>query len=291
MSDFYILVDSGCDLSLDFCERKNIIPIKLQYCINEKSFMDSMQPEQYHEFYEGMRAGSTPKTSQINTETFLSVWKELLSKKNIPILNFTMSSGISGTNASAVRAVDLISQEFPGAMVHVVDTKTASIGEGMLAIKASEMREAGKSFEECVDWAEANKNNVNTFFTTDNLSYLYRSGRVSRTGMVIAHALGINPILRVNEAGKLVVSDKVRGKKQTVRKLIQKIKEVVENPEAQTLYISHADVKEEAEEFAEEIMSEIKFKDVMYTTIGPSIGSHCGPGVKTAFFFGKNKTP
>ncbi len=289
MNKYYITVDSGCDVSMSVCKEKNIAPILLEYTIDEKVFIDNMDPEQYHEFYEGMRNGSVPKTSQINSETFLKTWNELLDKENLPIIAFTMSSGISGTNSNAVRAAQNIMEERPEAKVHVVDAKTASVGEAMLAFKACEMRDEGKSFDECVAWVEKNKDNINTFFTTDTMKYLYRSGRISKTKMVIGNALNINPILKVSLEGKLTVAGKARGKKQTFDKIIEEIKNVVINPEEQTLFVSHADVLEEAKEFAEAIMKEIKFKDVMYTLIGPSIGTHCGPGVKTAFFFGKEK--
>ncbi len=290
MNRYYITMDSGCDVSMSVCKNKNIVPIPLEYTIDEEVFNDTMDPKQYHEFYEGMRNGKISRTSQINSETFLKIWNELLDKENLPIICFTMSSGISGTNSNAVKAAQNIMEERPEAKVHVVDTKTASVGEAMLAFKACEMREQGKTFDECVDWLEKNKNNVNTFFTTDTMKYLYRSGRVSKTKMVIGKALNINPILRVSLDGKLVVDGKVRGKKQTIDKIIEKIKSVVVNPQEQTLFVSHADVLDEAKEFAEAIMHEIPFKDVMYTLIGPSIGSHCGPGIKTAFFFGREKT-
>lgn len=128
------------------------------------------------------------------------------------------------------------------------------------------------------------------YYTTDDLTYLYRSGRVSKAGMVVAHALNINPILNLDKEGHLLVIEKVRGQKNTIKRIHKIIEELVVEPENQTLYICHSDIPEKAKVFGDEIKEKYGFKDVYYTYIGPTIGSHCGPGLMAAFFFGKDRT-
>ena len=116
------------------------------------------------------------------------------------------------------------------------------------------------------------------------------NGRVSRTGMVIAHALNIWPILNLDLDGHLIVQAKERGKKKTIERIHRIISELCVDPEDQTLYICHSDIAEEAEQFGEDIKKEFGFRDVFYTYIGTTIGSNCGPGLMAAFFVGKKRT-
>lgn len=144
-------------------------------------------------------------------------------------------------------------QENPGADIRVIDSTLASVGYGMLAILAADLRDCGSSADECQMQLEKVKSNINTYYTTGDLTYLYRSGRVSRTGMVIAHALNIWPILNLDLDGHLIVQAKERGKKKTIERIHRIISELCVDPEDQTLYICHSDIAEEAEQFGEDI--------------------------------------
>lgn len=287
--NFRIMVDSSCDLPLELCEKLNILTIKMHYAIDDDIFVDTMIDSDCKNFYQKMRDGKVPHSSQINTENFIQTWKELFKEDSSPIIYISLGSEISGTYFSAVKAAETLKEEDTKYKIFVVNSAAACLAHGLLALKAAELRNSGKSCEECVAWLEDNKHTVNTFYTTDTLTYFYRSGRVSKTGMIISKALGINPILNLNYEGKLIVVDKARGKKQTIKSIVQKIKDTVIEPENQTFYVGHADALDEALEFVKEIKKEIKFKDVYYTFIGPTIGSNCGPGVKAFFYFGKTR--
>lgn len=290
MSDFYrIMVDSSCDLPLELCKKENILTIKMQYAIDDEVFTDTMIDEDCKEFYKKMRSGKVPHSSQINTETFLQTWRESFKDDSSPIIYISLGAEISGTYFSAVKACEILKEEDPKYKIYVVNSAAACLAHGLLALKAVELRNEGKTCEECLNWLENNKHTVNTFYTTDTLSYFYKSGRVSKTGLIISKALGINPILNLNYDGKLLVVDKSRGKKQTIKNIVEKIKNTVLDPKNQTLYIGHADALDEAKEFVKEIKKEVKFKDVYYTYIGPTIGCNCGPGVKAFFYFGKTR--
>ena len=255
----------------------------------EENITDTMVPAELKAFYDGMRSGMEPKTSQVTPYQYIEFWTPLLERK-LPIVHIALGSAISGTYANGVKAAEMMREEHPDCVIHVVDSTLASVGYGMLAINAAKMRDEGFTPEQCVAELERTKASVNTIYTTGDLTYLYRSGRVSRTGMVVAHALNIWPILRLNIEGTLLVTAKERGKKHTLDRINKVIEEAVLEPEKQTLYICHSDIPEEAQEFGESLKELFGFKDVFYTYIGTTIGSNCGPGLMAAFFTGKDRT-
>ena len=289
MGKFIVATDSGCDLPYSELEKRDIIPLRICYELDGTVHADTMLHADCISFYQAMRNGAAPKTSQLNTMEFVDFWKPLL-EKGLPIVHICLGSGISGTYSNGLAAVELIKQENPEAEIFLIDSTLASVGYGMLALQAADMRDAGAEAADCVAWIEAHKAEINTYYTTSDLTYLYRSGRVSRTGMVIAHALGINPILNLDLEGHLLVQEKTRGKNATIRRIHEIIRELAVSPETQTLYICHSDIPDEAREFGEGIREEFGFRDVYYTYIGTTIGAHAGPGLKAAFFYGKPRT-
>lgn len=290
MCHFQLMTDSGCDLPMSLCKERGIIPLQLSYEIDGVNYLDTMDHDDCHRFYEWMREGKVPHTSQITPAQYLEFWKKALLENDLPIVHISMGSGISGTYNNALIAKDLLLTEFPDAEIHVVDSTLASVGYGMLSLNAAYMRDEGKTPEECVAWLDAHKAEINTYYTTGDLTYLYRSGRVSRTGMVIAHTLNIWPILNLDLEGHLIVQEKAHGKKRTVQRIHQIIEELCPHPEDQVLFICHSDILEEAEEFGDGIREQFGFKDVYYTYIGSTIGTHSGPGLMAAFFYGKPRT-
>lgn len=289
MEKFIVTTDSGCDLSGEYCESMGIVPLKMCWTAGEENITDTMVPTELKAFYDGMRSGTEPKTSQVTPYQYIEFWTPLLERK-LPIVHIALGSAISGTYANGVKAAEMMREEHPDCVIHVVDSTLASVGYGMLAINAAKMRDEGFTPEQCVAELERTKASVNTIYTTGDLTYLYRSGRVSRTGMVVAHALNIWPILRLNIEGTLLVTAKERGKKHTLDRINKIIEEAVLEPEKQTLYICHSDIPEEAREFGESLKDLFGFKDVFYTYIGTTIGSNCGPGLMAAFFTGKDRT-
>ena len=315
MLNFIVTTDSGCDLPYSLLQEREIIPFPIEYEIDGKVIADTMLHEDCKKFYDSMREGAVPKTSQINVMQFVDFWRPLTAK-GLPIVHISLGSGISGTYSNGLAAMDilkeqgqiclgcgisgtysngavaagLLKKENPEAKIFLVDSTLASVGYGMLSLIAADMRDNGKTPEECVNWLNAHKAEINTYYTTSDLTYLYRSGRVSRTGMIIAHALDINPILNLDLEGHLIVQEKIRGHKKTIRRIQEIISELVADPGGQTLYICHSDIPEEAREFGDALKEKIEFKDVYYTYIGTTIGAHAGPGLMAAFFFGKPRT-
>lgn len=290
MEKFCVSTDSGCDLPAWFCKERNISAYHMKYIIDEAEVSDSMNPDECREFYKKMRNGSVPKTSQMTPYEFVTYWTDLWEKYKLPIVHIALGSGISGTYSNSLMAKNLFLEKNKEASVFIVDSTLASIGYGILAVEAARLRDEGKSPEECVEWLDNNKIFINTYYSTDDLKYLYRSGRVSRTGAILGAALNINPILNLDKDGHLIVREKVRGRKKAFNRIFEIIEELVTEPHNQTVYICHSDCLDEAGALSKELIKKIGFKDSFISYIGPTIGSHSGPGLIAAFFYGKART-
>lgn len=289
MDQFIVATDSGCDLPPELLEKNKIAAIMLHYDMNGESFEDNASAEERKEFYEKMRRGTTPKTTQINETRFEEFFRGL--KKDcpdLPIVYIGLGGALSGTCRNAQKAAEkLNAEETTNAKIYAIDSTQCSAGYGLLALTAARLRDGGKSAEECVNFIEEHKIRLNALCTTDDLTYLRRSGRCSFAAALIGGILKICPVLTLDGEGNLGVRKRVRGYQNTVKEMFTLVKETAENAGEQTLYISHSDVEERAKEFGEALKKEAGFKDVFYTEIGTVIGSHCGPGVIAAFYYGK----
>lgn len=285
MKDFIIATDSGCDLSYEYCKENNIEPIRIKYTIENYTFEDSMEFDDQIKFYNEMRQGAKPITSQINTMEFVDFWRPFL-EEGKAILNITLGSAISGTYNNALNAKEILLEEFPDAQIYVVDSRGASMSIAILVDKAVEMRKAGADIPEIVDWIEKNKHNIHAIYTTDDLTYLNRSGRLSKGSMIVANVLGIRPILKLDYDGHLVAFEKVRGKTAIISRISEIINQLAVSPETQNIYIAHTDAPEFAKEAEEAIFAKTKFSGTRSSQIGATIGAHAGPGLIAIFFIG-----
>ena len=183
----------------------------------------------------------------------------------------------------------MLMEEYPGWTCRVVDSANASAGFGLVVLRAADNRDKGMELEANARELESIIHNVNSIFTTNDLTYLYRGGRVSKTAAAFGTALNIVPIMHLDYEGHLEVWQKVRGDKQCFKKVIKDVQELVIDAANQTLIVSEADAPEKASEYGEALVRECGFRDVFYTHIGPIIGAHTGPGLISVFFVGKER--
>ena len=284
-----IVTDSSCDLGINFIEENNIELIPLLLNLDGETLKDDLGKSLgYREFYEKLRVGSMPSTSQINIYTFEEKFKELLDK-GYEILYIGLSSALSGTFNSANMARNNILEENQNAKIAVVDSISVSMGLGMLIKKACKMIEEGKMLEDIVQWIEENKNKVIHAILVDDLKHLKRGGRVSASTAAVGSILNIKPLLKLNNSGAVEASEKIKGKKKGLKRLASIIKENAINIENEILYIMHGDVLEEAQYLKEIILQELNFKDVKVEYIGTVIGTHGGPGTIATVFWGNER--
>ena len=207
---FQILVDSGANLPAELCEKYQIEVLSFINHIDGKNvtcYVPGLTPEEERargrEFYDSMRNGMTVQTGLISIGEFEEAFREVLSRGE-DVLYLAISSGISGTFNSARIAAREVSEDFPDRSVRLIDTKNASLAAGILAIYAAEMRAQGKDVNETADWLEKKSGEMNGVFTVDDLKYLSRTGRITKTSALIGNTLNIKPILRGDRDGHIV---------------------------------------------------------------------------------------
>ena len=285
---FLLAIDSSCDVSIDYCKQNDVYPLFMQYTIAGEVFTDTMVDDDCVKFYEKMKNGAVSKTGAINTFAYLEFF-EKLAEKNLPIIYLCLSSGLSVSYNNALQAKEEFLEKYPEKELYVVDSLMASAGIGLLLSTAIKMRDEGKEAKEVSEWLVKNALSVSVFYTTNEMVYLYRGGRVKKFKYIVSDILKINPILKVDTEGKLVVHQAVPGEKKALKRLIELVEKNVIDPENQTLFVSHADNINKAKECGELLKEKLHFKDVAYSYIGTTIGSHTGPGLIAVFFYGKER--
>ena len=205
------------------------------------------------------------------------------------MLVLAFSSGLSTTYNSFKIAGDELAAQFPDRKVFVVDTLSASLGQGMLIAQAAQLRLDGKTIEEVRDWTEQNKLRQCHWFTVNDLFFLKKGGRVSAATALVGTMLQIKPVMHVDNEGHLINVSKARGRKASLLALADKVGELAEDPASQTMYISNSDCLEDAQFVADEVKRRYGVKEVVINSIGPVIGAHTGPGCVALFFMGKHR--
>ncbi len=286
---FKIITDSTADLPAEYLKEHDIDCMNLSYIMDDVIYGHG-QEMPHEEFYNAMRGGKMPTTSQVNPEEA----KELLEKcveQHKEILCLAFSSGLSGTYNSIRIAADELMEEHPDCRIVVIDTLAASLGEGLLVHKAVALRDMGKTLDEVADWVRNNVQHLVHVFTVDDLFHLYRGGRVSKTTAVVGTLAGIKPVLHVDEEGHLIAINKIRGRKKSLQALVDYMEKKMGDFKEQNdvVFISHGDAIEDAELVGNMIKERFGIEKVLYNYIGPTIGSHAGPATIALFFMGESR--
>lgn len=284
-----IITDSACDLTTNYIKNNNIGLLSLILNLNGQAIKDDLgETLSYKDFYNKMREGATPTTSQINAHEFEEEFIKYI-KNGDSIIYISLSSNLSGTFNSANIAKNNLMDEYPNANIYLVDSLSVSVGQGLLVAKACEMRDSGIGAEEIVNWLEENKRKVIHSILIDDLNHLKRGGRISGATAAIGGLLNIKPTLFLDDEGKLIQGEKIKGKKKALRFLVNEVREKAVDTENEILYICHGDCLEEAETLRDMILEEVKFKNVIINYVGNVVGAHAGPGVLAAVFLGSNR--
>ena len=284
-----IITDSACDLTRDYIKNNNIGLLSLILNLNGQAIKDDLgETLSYKDFYNKMREGATPTTSQINAHEFEEEFIKYI-KNGDSIIYISLSSSLSGTFNSANIAKNNLMDEYPNANIYLVDSLSVSVGQGLLVAKACEMRDSGIGAEEIVNWLEENKRKVIHSILIDDLNHLKRGGRISGATAAIGGLLNVKPTLFLDDEGKLIQGEKIKGKKKALRFLVNEVREKAVDTENEILYICHGDCLEEAETLRDMILEEVKFKNVIINYVGNVVGAHAGPGVLAAVFLGSNR--
>ena len=205
------------------------------------------------------------------------------------MLYIGFSSGLSATFQTAASILSQLGEEFPAQRVRAVDSLAAALGEGLLVTYAVRLRDEGKTLDETADWLEENRLHLCHWFTVDDLFFLHRGGRVSKTAAIVGTMVGIKPVLHVDNEGHLIMMGKVRGRRASLNALVSRMEQSAIHPEKQTVYIVHGDCEEDAQYVRSEVARRLGVKDILVTCLEPVIGCHSGPGTLALFFMGKER--
>lgn len=277
MRDYVIMTDSSCDLPLDIINRYNIhvAPMGLTFDNNSYKHYHDYRELSMRDFYDGMRDGKIGSTAGTNIQDAIDVMRPTL-EDNKDIIFLSISSGLSCSYQNACLAAEELLEEYEGARIEVIDTKSVTLGVGIMAYIAAASKEAGDSFDTVLDYLRSTCPNVSHFFTVDDLSYLQRSGRISHLTSIVGSVLGVKPMLAIGPDGKIKSDGKVRGRKAAIKYLIDRAKTKCEDPSI--FGICHADCFEDAEMLKAKLLEEFPDTEIVMSNVGPIVGVHTGVG-------------
>lgn len=287
MREFIIATDSTVDLQKAFLEKNHVLTISLSYIMDGVTYKD-LDGLSHEEFFEKLRKGSLPTTSQINPEEARKLLEPVV-KEGKDILYIGFSSGLSGSYNSVRMAADDLMEDYPEAKIITIDSLCASMGEGLLLYKTLQLKEQGKKLDEITEWIEENKLHICHNVTVDDLNHLHRGGRISKTTAVLGTMVKIKPIIHMDNEGKLVVIGKERGRKKSLLALLDKMEKQMQGYENDVVMITHGDCIEDAKYLAEQIRKRFGIENIIINGIGSVIGSHTGAGVVAVFFMGNER--
>lgn len=290
MTDYMIVSDATLDLPYSIIDEYGIKVIPMGVDINDVAYNYHPNEKELsiEKFYNNLKLGASTHTTQITPAIFSEYFRDILSKEQ-DVLYIGFSSGLSGTYCAAQLVEDELREEYPDRKIYCIDSKCASIGEGLLVLNAALQKKNGMKIDELRKWVEDHKYNSRHWFTVRDLFYLKRGGRVTSVEAVVGTALRIRPVLSTDEEGKLVLVSKIRGTKAEMEFLISKMLTEGTRLSSQTVIVGHADNLEQAKDLEKQIRSKNVVRDVILAQIGPIIGSHTGAGMLALVYMGKKK--
>ncbi|WP_326906773.1 DegV family protein [Sedimentibacter sp. MB31-C6] len=290
MKNYVIFTESTTDLPAYMVEELGIEVIPMTFGFDNETYLNYSDHRELGilEFYERIKNGERSTTTLINSMTFIEYFEPIL-KRGDDILYIGFSSGLSGTYESSLLAAEQLMEKYKGSKILCVDTKAASMGEGLLVYSAVKKKEEGLDIEQLYQWVVDNRLKLCHWVTVDDLNHLKRGGRISAVTATLGSALNVKPIIHVDDDGHLIPVANIRGRKKSIHELLEHMVETCTNPEEQVIFISHADCFDDVDYLANIIKDKLHVKDVILNYMGPVIGSHTGQGAIALFFFGTHR--
>ena len=286
-----IITDTSCDLSATYRDKYDIRLISVPYFVDGVEFASDLDWKgvSAKDFYNSLRDGKKMRTNLINATKFKAEFKALLDE-GYDVLAILCSSNVSSGVKESYVARDELKAEYPDAKIICIDALRTCHALGILLLAAGALREQGKSIEEVAEWVEKNKLTANMVGTVENLTYLKNAGRVSASSAFFGGIFNIKPIIIGDAQGRNFALEKVKGRKASMRRIVEMVKESYLPVPHQTIFVSHADCVEEAEELKQMLLEALGDVEIYIDYVGPIVGSACGPGMLCAHYFGKEVT-
>lgn len=290
MREIIVSTETNSDMSQEFLRNNGVLVIPHYYNVEETTYGEEGNCISIKEFYDEMRAGKKVGTAASNPAVILDMFTEV-AKAGKDIIHISFSSGLSCGYQNIVNGANEVMEEYPDCKIVVIDTLSASLGEGLMIKLALDRIKEGKTIDEiAAEVTEASKH-LSIQFTVDNLDYLYRGGRLSKSSAVIGNAINLKPVLHIDDEGKLIPVAKVRGRKKSMATMLENMKNKVGSYKDKQIFIGilHGDCEEDAMLLKKMVEDEFGYTEFVVEPIGPSIGAHSGPGTLGLVFLGDER--
>ena len=286
MQPYVIFTESTGDLTPALIEEAGLQVLPMSFSLDGQAYRNWPDGREIsaHAYYDKLRAGSVCTTSQVSLADYEEAFTPVL-EAGQDILYLAFSSGLSGTYQASCVAAGMLEEKFPGRRVACVDSRQASMGEGLFAYLVGRKRLAGAPFEEVLAYAQALAPTVCAWFTVDDLMFLKRGGRLSGAAAVAGTLLGIKPVLHVDDEGHLVAMEKVRGRRASLDALVRHFEATAQDVQGGTVFISHGDCPDDCRYVMDKLRA-LGVRELRQGDIGPVIGAHSGPGTVALFWVG-----
>lgn len=286
-----LIIDSCCDLPADLVASYGVDLIRFNFIMSDGEHLDDLGVTlTHHDFYERMRKGEQPKTTQIPIAEITACFDRAL-QSGVPSVYLCFTAALSGSYDTACMVAQEMLKDYPDGELYVVDTKLPSAAEGLLVMEAVRQLDAGLSAKELLKWAEEARYYVNGFFTLPDLESLRRGGRIPDMAAVAGAKLDIKPLLTYDIEGRLIFKSVARGRKKAVKQLLQFYAERQQEDYAlNTVLVCSADAVKEQKSLAEAVLKVSNNPITLWQTqIGAVVGSHVGPGMLAIVFWGPDR--
>ena len=286
---YQLFCDSNCELWHTTVKELGLNVIRMPYILDgEEIFYDMGENTDFKAFFDKMRAGSTPKTAALNEYAYTEYFEPILARGE-DIYYITFSHQMSGTFNAMKNVIANLKEKYPDREIRFKDSKLISLGSGFVTYYAALKYKNGATMDELDAYLDDLIEHTATYFVVDDLTYLYRGGRVSGVSRVFGNLLGIKPVLYFNEEGKILNINKVKGFKKALSTLLGYIKAKGSELDQYKMFVLHADCENVANAFVDSIKAQFGDLDVVVQPVGPVIGAHCGPGTIGLIFHAKEK--
>lgn len=289
--NFEIVTESTCNLKEDMIDECGLHILPMTFMCEGEQYQSYLkgQHTDLQQFYSMMRDGKVITTSLPNIADAETTFRSILDKgKDILYLGF--SSALSSTYEAVDLLLKDLQKEYADRTIRSVETLGASGGQGLLVYLAVQKAREGLDVNETAQWVIDNRLNLAHWFTVDDLMFLFRGGRVSKTSAWAGTMLNIKPVMHVDNEGRLIPVEKVRGRKKSLNSLVDRMhKSAITPVSEQTVFINHGDCIDDANYVANKIKDEFGVTDIVINYVDPVIGAHSGPGTVALFFLANER--
>lgn len=284
-----LVTDSECDLPAGLFAGLGAEVVYLHFLLDGAEYPDDFGQSMAHaEFYRRLRAGAQPTSTAVPLADYLDVFTRC-AEAGRPALLLGLSSKLSSSYEASLTAAKMVMDSHPGADIRVVDSLCASAALGFLVWHAAGQIRGGATIDELETWALDARHRVNGYFTVETLEYLRRGGRIPDVVAFAGMALDLRPILRLDPAGGLVFVSPARGRRKSIRAMVDIAVQRATDAASSVVFIAHGDAPEDAEEIRRQLLEHLPFREVVICELGPVIATHSGPGMLAVVFWGPER--